>query len=80
VPAQGEEEGYYLYVDKEDFEKIDGKNWLNKKEMEDLISFKEEVQNGELVNVNYQNLFYFYDCEDSMKYYQVEENINYALN
>ncbi len=80
VPAQGNTESYYILLDKENFEKIEGKDWFNKKEMEELVSLNEEFQSNEMVKNNYKNLFNYYDCEESLKYTQVEENIYYVLN
>lgn len=80
VPNQGNYESYFIYLDKEDFGKLEGKDWFNRKEMEELVSLNEDMQHNELIKSNYKNMFYFYDCEDSMKYNQVEETIKFVLN
>jgi len=80
IPAQDNTESNYILLDKENFEKIEGKDWFNKKEMEELVSLNEDFQSNDMVKYNYKNLFHFYDCEENLKYTQVEENIYYVLN
>ena len=71
----------YLYLDKDNFEILDGNDWFKKNEMEFMLNLTilTEFEN-EIIKQNYENSFYFYDNQDKLKYNQVIENITYILN
>jgi len=70
----------YIYLDKEDFEKIEGKEWFNKNDMENLLSANEDIHLNHMLKKNYERSFYFFDLEEKLKFNQVMENIYYIFN
>lgn len=80
ITSNNTETSRYIYLDREDFEKLEGKEWFNKHEMENILSFNEETNLKDTPKLNYESSFYFYDLDEKLKFNQVVENIYYIFN